>query len=181
VTSLPLWFPFALTPVLATVLVFAFRQLFSLDSSLSAAPGVVIIQPRTAKHVYEFLLMLLASTAVTYGCVVFSAGRTGAHWWLIPGVVFAIISGFIANAHLWLDNDAMHYRIGFFRVVSIQWPHLNHYEIQRVIGRGGSSYYYLFRSNDDKTIYVAKSNYNIDDLLQKIRAHTSVSERPYKP
>jgi hypothetical protein len=170
-----------LAPVLAAALMVGFRRIFSLDSGLSSAPSVVVIEKTRAARIYEFALMLLASTAVTYGCVVFSAGRTGAHWWLILGVVFAIISGFIANAHLWLDNDAMHYRIGFFRVVSIQWPHLNHYEIQRVIGRGGSSYYYLFRSNDDKTIYVAKSNYNIDDLLQKIRAHTSVSERPYKP
>jgi len=160
---------------------FAFRWLFSIDKSVTAAAGVVVVQPRTSKHMYEFLLMLLASISMAYGCVAFSSGRTGAHWWLIGGVAFAVIAGIIANQNLWLDDQAMHYRFARFRIVSIPWSDLDHYEIQRTVGRGGTLIYYHFRSRDGKTISISQSTFDTDELLQKIRAHTYVGEKPYKP
>lgn len=162
-------------------MLFAFRWLFSLNESARTAPGTIMIQPRASKHVYEYMLMFMASIAMAYGCTVFSSGRTGAHWWLIGGAAVAIISGIIANPHLWLDDQAMHYRLARFPTVSIPWAGLDHYEKNRVVSRGGSSIYYYFRSRDGKTIALSQSTYDTDSLLEKIRVHGYVSEKPYKP
>jgi hypothetical protein len=183
VITLPAWVPYALIPILALALRTGFRWLFSLDEDLTGKAGVITIPLRPVARISEWLLMGVASLIIVSSVESFNnPSRSDWPGLLLFGVGFALLTGFIANTHLWLDDEGMHYRIGVGRIKFISFGHLDHFEIKKDTGyQSGTTFYYLFRSNDGETISISRSSYDVNQLLLKIREHKSVAEKPYDP
>ncbi len=182
-SSQPPWIPFALVPIVAVLLRVSLRWIFSLDEDPSKKPGVFMIPLRPLARVTEWILMTGAALAIVSSVESYSDPVKDSWLWsLLFGIGFAMLTGFIVNTHLWLDDEAMHYRSGLGRIHTIPWSRLDHYEIHHDSGpNSGTTYYYDFRSTDGEMISVSKSTYDINDLLLRISAHHEVREQPYRP
>jgi hypothetical protein len=180
-SDLPPWLYGVIVPVLGLVELLLFRWIFSLDDDPSRRQGVDYIRPKPIARVIEVILMMASALVFVSALYRYPQNLEESVGLGVFGLVFGLIAGFVSNTHLWLDDEGMHYRAGVGKVQFISYKNFDHYEIQRVaLGSNGTTTYYHFISNDDTNLSISRSTYDIDDLLEKIRTHTVIREKPYK-
>jgi hypothetical protein len=174
---LPLFAVIGLTPIL----LFVFRWIFSLDVNPSRNQGVDYIQLRPFAKVAEMIFMFGGSLCIVAGVDALLRGENKGIGIATFGPAFTLFAGFAFNTHLWLNDEGMHYRSGIGKVQFIPWKDLRYYDVQRVTGlTSGTTVYFRFHAADDTMLSISRTNYDMNRLLEKIRANTDIHEQPYK-
>jgi hypothetical protein len=177
----PVWMPYAVVLVLTALFHFAFQWIFSLDDDPSRKQGVDYIQRTIGIRVVELLLLLGGSIAIVSGVFFEANDNSKPYWTMAFGLGFAMFTGFIANTHLWLDEEGMHYRQGLGATRSIAWSNLDHYEVERqTSGDMGTFISFNFVASDKTKLSIPKQNYDMPALLRKIEAHRNIQQQPFK-
>ena len=177
----PPWFFFVTTPVLAAALFLLFRWIFSLDDDPRLKAGTIYIPLRPLPKFIAPLFVFCGAGVLIGALDEFILGDRTWPWTAIFGLMFAGVAGVMGNTHLWLDEEGVHYRDWMKQVQTIAWDNLDHYDMHSEGNGQTVTVYYTFRSRDGSSIAIARSSYDIHELLQKIRARKDVAEQPYKP
>jgi hypothetical protein len=180
-TALQPWLPVPEVVGLTVVFLLLFRWIFSLDDDPSRRQGVNFIPLSPLAGTMKIIFMVGGSISIVSGVDLYLRGDNKGIGMATFGLALALFAGFIFNTHLWLDSEGMHYRVGIGKVQLIFWKDLRYYDIHRVTGlQSGTTVYFRFHSTDDTILSISRTSYNIDSLLQKVRQHSDIHERPYK-